>query len=452
MRALTDPVFDAAGVGAHLSDEALLAAMLAFLRALAEAEEAAGLVPAGTAAAVATACDPARFDAAALGRSAADGGNPAIPLVAALRREVARIRPEAAPWVHFGATSQDVWDSARMVCTARAVEAVEAELDGLLHALAHLLARHGTTVRVARTLLRHALPTTLALELATVADGLLRVRRRLAAARREDLAVQLGGAAGTRALLGARAGEVVAEVARRLGLAAAALPWHVVRDRVQHLAALLTEAAGIAAKWLGDVALAMQDEVGELAEPARPGKGASSALPHKLNPVDAARARAAFLEMPGLLATLHLAALQEGARGLGAWHAEWRPLARLCVLAGGILRLARTTAEGLEVDAERMRANLEAGGGLVFAEALRAALLPALGAGAGTLVEELCRRSAAEGRPLAELARAEPAVTAVLDEHALAGVFDPGARFEAAAAMVAELRRRLVEEVGDGRG
>ena len=449
MRALTDPLFDGLGIGAHLDDAALVAAMLAFERALAEAEEEAGLIPAGTAAAIAAACRPEAFDPEALGQAARDGGNPAIPLVAALRREVARTHPEAAAWVHHGATSQDVWDSALNLCARRALAAILDELQRLLAAFARLIRRHRETLRPARTLLRHALPTSLALELALVADGLLRVRQRLTQATREDLALQLGGAAGTRALLGARAEAVVAGVAHRLGLAPA-LPWHTVRDRRQHLASLLVELAALAAKWLRDVALAGQDELGELQEPAASGRGHSSALPHKRNPIAATRALAAFHQLPGLLATLHAAALQEFARGLGGWHAEWQPLTHILTLTGSILHEARTVADGLVADAGRMVANLELGQGRIFAEALQAALLPALGAEARPRVEALCQRSAAEGVSLLELALADGAIRKALGREELLRVFDPKAQLVAASAMVDAVLARLSPDEGAG--
>lgn len=447
MRALFDPVFDAAGLARFFSDAALLAAMLAFERELAEAEATLGLIPPEAVPAIREACRPELFDPEDIGRAAREGANPAIPLVSALRARVRGRDPAAARFVHFGATSQDVIDTALVLCARDALDAILGELDGLVAALAERAAEHRETVRAARTLLQQALPTTLGYELALVLDGLLRLREELRRARAEAFAVQLGGAAGTFSLLGHKGPEVARLLARRLDLAAPDVPWHTVRDRLQRLCALLVEAAGIAAKWLSDVALSAQSEVGELAEPAATGRGGSSTLPHKRNPVACVRARAAFSRLPGLLATLHASSLQEFERAAGAWHAEWHALADLFVLAGAVLAEARTVAGGLVVDRERMRENLERGHGLVYAEALRAALEPALGARAPRLVEELSREAARRGVHLRELARAHPEVRGALPPATLERVFDPLAQLRAALALtdtvVARARRTL---------
>jgi len=460
MRTLFDPIFDAAGISRFFTDAALLSAMLAFERALAEAEVEVGLVPARALDAIRAASDPALYDPGEIGRNARDGANPAIPLVAALRARVHGRDPEAACFVHFGATSQDVIDTALTLCAREALDALLVELDGLVAALAERAAEHRTTVRVARTLLQQALPTTLGYELSLVVDGLLRCRRRLLAARHEDLVVQFGGAAGTFSLLGEAGPQVARALARRLGLAAPEVPWHTVRDRRQHLAALLAETAGIAAKWLTDVALSAQSEMAELAEPAATGRGGSSTLPHKRNPVACVRARAAFSRLAGPLATLHGVALHEFERAAGAWHAEWHASAEVFVLTGAVLAEARTVARGLVVDRKRMRENLERGNGLVYAEALRAALEPALGARAPQLVEELAREAAARGAHLRDLARLHSEVCSALPPATLERVFDPLAQLAAALtltdAVVARARRELAaaspgEEKDDGR-
>ncbi len=462
MRALFDPIFDAAGISRFFTDAALLSAMLAFERGLAEAGVELGLVPERALPAIRAACDPDLYDPRVIGREARDGANPAIPLVAAVRARVRARDPDAARFVHLGATSQDVIDTALTLRARDALEALLAELDGLVAALAERAAEHRTTVRAARTLLQQALPTTLGYELALVVDGLLRCRRRLLAAREEDLAVQLGGAAGTFSLLGEAGPRVARALARRLGLPAPEVPWHTVRDRWQHLAALLVETAGIAAKWLTDVALSAKSEVAELAEPREGGHGGSSTMPHKRNPVACVRARAAFLRLSGPLATLHAAALQEFERAAGAWHAEWHALAEVFVLAGAVLAEARTVAAGLVVDAARMRANLEAAHGLVCAEALRAALEPALGARAAELARELAREAAARRVHLRDLARAHPEVRTALPPATLERVFDPLAQLAAALhlidAVVARARREVAaaargpeQEEGDGR-
>jgi 3-carboxy-cis,cis-muconate cycloisomerase len=282
------------------------------------------------------------------------------------------------------------------------------------------------TVRAARTLLQQALPTTFGLEVAGWLDALLRHRDRLEALRPRLLVIQFGGAAGTLASLGEAGSDVAESLADALGLGLPDLPWHSHRDRIGELAGWLAGLAGTLGKIAGDLALSMQSEVGELFEPAAPGRGGSSTLPHKRNPICSVLVRQAALRAPALAATLFAAMPQEHERAAGAWHAEWETLADLVVTVGGALAHLRPTLAALDVDVERMRAGLDLTHGLILAEAVQMALAPVIGRmDAHLRVEAACRRALAEGRHLREVLVEDGDILAALGADALARLFDP---------------------------
>jgi 3-carboxy-cis,cis-muconate cycloisomerase len=392
---MSDGLFDAVlargAVRGLVADAAWLQAMLDVEAALARAEAAAGVIPRAHAEAIAAACEAARYDIGALGAEAADVGNPAAPLVRALRREVGG---EAAGDVHRGATSQDVVDSAAMLLAKRAVGAVLADLEGAADAAARLADAHRDTLMVGRTLLQHAVPITFGLEAAGWLMGLDAGAARLRTVRDERLAAQLGGAAGTLSGVGDAALEVVAAFARELDLVEPVAPWHTERTRIGELAGALGEACGTIAKVAGDVVLLAQTEVGEVREGGGE-RGGSSTMPHKHNPVAAVSARAAARQAPGLCATLLASMEHEHQRAAGAWHAEWRPLRELLTTTGSASAWLRDCLEHLEVEPERMRANLEATGGAPQAEAVARALAPELGRDEA---DALVRDAVAKGR------------------------------------------------------
>lgn len=424
--ALHGALFDPTDLRRLFDDRARLSAMLAFEAALARAEAACGLFDPTLAAAIVACCEADLYDPEAIGEQAANGGNPAIPLVAALTAKVRERDPEAARFVHYGATSQDVIDTATVLCLREALAAMAAELDALIDSCASLASAHRDTLRPARTLLQQALPTTFGLEVAGWLDALLRHRERLMAMRPRLLVVQFGGAAGTLASLGDAGADVAAALADALDLGPSDLPWHTQRDRIGELAGWLAGLAGSLGKIAGDLALSMQHETGELYEPAEPGRGGSSTLPHKRNPVAAVLVRQAALRAPNLAAALFAAMPQEFERGAGGWHAEWETLVDLVVTVGGALAHLRPTLAGLEVDAERMRANLETTRGLIFAEGVQMALAPRLGRlEAHDRVAAACRQAAAEGRHLREVLAADTEIVAALGVDGLARLFDP---------------------------
>jgi 3-carboxy-cis,cis-muconate cycloisomerase len=427
-------VFARGPVAAQVDDHAMLQAMLDAEAALARASAAAGVIPAAAAAAIAACCDARRFDVAALGRAAAAAGNPVVPLVRALAEQV----PEAAAaHVHQGATSQDVLDTAAMLVAHRALGPLLADLAATAGACARLAEAHRGTVLAGRTLLQQAVPVTFGLKAAGWLVGLDETRLRLVAVRRRDLAVQLGGAAGTLAGFGDRGPDVLAGFAAELGLAEPTVPWHAVRARPAALAGALGACAGILGKVARDVTLLAQNEVAEVREGGGAGRGGSSAMPHKRNPVGAVAVTACAVRVPGLVATILAVMPQEHERAAGGWHAEWEPQRELLRLVGSAAAWCRELLERLEVDADRMRANLDAAGGLPLAEAAVAALAGALGRPrAREAVERASLRAAEEGRTLREVLLASPALAGRLQGVDLDRALDPAAQLGAARLLV----------------
>ncbi|MBP2297699.1 3-carboxy-cis,cis-muconate cycloisomerase [Azospirillum picis] len=422
---LLDPLFTTEAAAAAFSPAARLQGMLDFEAALARAEAAEGVIPAGAVPAIAAACRAELYDAGALGAEAALAGNPAIPMVRHLTGKVQETDAEAARFVHWGATSQDAMDSGLMLQLRRFLDGLDGDLAGLADGLADLAERHRGTPMVARTWLQHALPTSFGLKAAGWLDALNRDRRRLAAARGQ-LALQFGGAAGTLAALGDRGPAVAAALAAGLGLPLPALPWHASRDRVAGLAAALGILAGTLGTLGRDVSLMMQMEVGEAFEPAAPGRGGSSTMPHKRNPVSCAVLLSCAIRAPALVGGLLAAQVQEHERGLGGWHAEWQALPDLCRLVAGAARHGRDTIAGLTVDAVRMRANLDLTRGLILAEAVTMALGERMGRlAAHSRIGEASRRAAADARPLRDVLAEDAGVVEALGREGLDRLFDP---------------------------
>jgi 3-carboxy-cis,cis-muconate cycloisomerase len=392
-----DRIFVPAPFRDALSDEAWLQAMLDFERALAGAEASAGQIPAGAARTIAEACRVDRFDTAAIGDAGRSAGNPVEPLVSALRNVV---DGEAADYVHWGATSQDVLDTAAMLISRRVLKLILETLDTLATECARLADAHRSTPMAGRTLLQHAVPTTFGLKAAGWLVGVLEARRALARVREERLAVQLGGAAGTLSVLGEAGPEVVRLLAEELALKEPVAPWHTNRVRIAELGSALAVASGAVAKIALDVGLMSQTEVGEVAEA---GTGASSTMPQKRNPVGSALAIACAREVHAQASILTAALPQEHERALGAWHAEWPALSAALAYAGGAADASRRALDGLQVDVDRMRANLELAGGLVMAERASFLLAERLGRrDAQEVVKEAAERSAAGGRSLSD--------------------------------------------------
>ena len=401
---LMTPLYASAAMRAIMSDGARLQRMLDFESALARAEGAVGVISATGAAVIGEACNAEHYDIAALVDASAPSGNIAIAVVNALTQAVAARDPKTASFVHWGATSQDVIDTALMLELRAAIDALVLDLDLAIKGFTTLAGRHRRTLAVARTLMQHALPMPFGLKLAGYAAALGRSRERLLRLRREALALQFGGAAGTLASLGDHGMGVAERLAALLDLQLPDAPWHTHRDRLAEVAACFGILAGTCGKIARDVILMMQTEVGEAFEPGAPGRGGSSTLPHKRNPVGTSAALSAATVAPNLVATLLAAQVQEHERAPGGWHTDWMTVPALALVTSGALSAVVEIAEGLEIDVERLRANLDMTGGQIMAEAVSFALADKMGrAEAHALVQELSRQAAQEKRPLKEV-------------------------------------------------
>ena len=443
---LLAPMLSSAAMRAVCDDAATLQNMLDFEAALARAEAACGVIPATAAGPIGAACRAESFDRADLAEAATRSGNLAIPLVKTLTAGVAKADADAARYVHWGATSQDVIDTATMLTLRAGIAALLADLDRAVAGFAKLARAHRDTAVVARTWLQHALPMPFGLKLAEYAAALHRSRKRLHRLRRETLALQFGGAAGTLAALGDTGLAVAEQLAKELDLPLPDAPWHTHRDRIAEAASVFAILAGSCGKIARDVSLMMQTDVAEAFEPAGVGRGGSSTMPHKRNPVAAASALGAATMAPNLAATIFAAQIQDHERSAGPWHAEWPTLPTLMLVTSGALTAIVDLAEGLEVDTARMRVNLDATGGLIMAEAVTMALAEKIGkSGAHHLIEAASKTAVAGKKHLRDVLSADTKVTAHLDAKRIAELFEPMAYQGASQALIDRLLASLNE-------
>lgn len=423
---LFDAYFTAGSMAQVFSDQGRLQGMLDFEAALARAEAHVGLIPQAAVAPIAQACLASFYEVDALGEAIATAGNSAIALVKALGKRVASQDPDAERYVHLGATSQDVMDTGLVLQLRRALELLEQDLAQLGDILAAQSQRYSDLPLAGRTWLQHATPVTLGMKVASWLGAVTRNRQRLAELKPRLLVLQFGGASGTLAALGEQAMPVAEALAAQLQLTLPEQPWHTQRDRLVEFASVLGLIAGSLGKLGRDISLLMQTEAAEVFEPSAPGKGGSSTMPHKRNPVGAAVLISAATRVPGLISTMFSAMPQEHERSLGLWHAEWETLPEICRLVSGALQQALLMSEGLEVDAERMARNLDLTRGLVLAEAVSIVLAQRLGRErAHHLLEQCCQRAVAEQRHLRAILADEPQVTAELSATELDRLLDP---------------------------
>lgn len=418
--ATTEPL---AGI---FSDRSVLAAMLAFESALARVEARFNVIPAGVAEAIAASADAARFDPAILAHDTLLAGTPAIPLVKALTEQVAKHDPVAAGFVHWGATSQDVCDTALVLLLKKAHSILDADLHRLQAALRRMAGEHRRTVMLSRTLLQPASPTTFGLKAAGWLASIHRCRARLQDAFAESLILQFGGASGTLASLGEQGVAIGRALAEELDLTYPEAPWHAHRDRLAGLVCACGILGGALAKMARDISLLMQGEIAEAAEPGGEGRGGSSAMPHKRNPVGCAVTLAAADRLPGLVAGFLSSMVQEHERGLGGWQAEW-PMASAVIQATGVAAASMAeVSEGLTVDQARMRANLAATRGVIFSERAAMLLGKKIGrAAAHRILEEAVRRSVEQDRKLSEVLGEMPEARDHVDASSLHGLDIP---------------------------
>ncbi|WP_236788973.1 adenylosuccinate lyase family protein [Amycolatopsis sp. GM8] len=418
MSELFDPVLAAGAVRDEVSDAAWLRALLDVEAALAAAEADVGLVPREQADRIAEVCREGYFDVAEIGAKAVGVGSPPAALV----REITSQAGEAGRYVHFGATSQDIMDSAVMLLAKRALIPLFEDLEAAAAEAARLASEHAGTVQVGRSLLQQAIPVTFGFTVAGWLSGLDAAAQRLRGVR---LAAQLGGATGTLASLGERGPLVLAAFSRRLGLDEPVLPWHTERTRIAELAGALGELCGVVGGASRTITLLAQTEVAEVAEIAE-GSGGSSTMPHKRNAIAAIAAQAAAQQAPGLVSTLLAAMPQEHQRAAGSWHAEWRPITELFRSTGSAIHWLRTSFERLRVDPARMRENLDATGGAILSERVTTELAKYTGRLAAHDAVTACAKRALAGEgALLDLLAEHPLVGKHLSREQIARLLDP---------------------------
>ena len=407
---------------AVFDSRALVQAWLDVERALAEAQAEVGVVPAAAAVRIAAEADAARFDLEALGEGVAASKHPLVPLVRALAERCG----EEGGWVHWGATTQDIVDTALVLLARRAIEPIERDLALGLRAAVALAARYSDTPMAGRTHAQHAVPITFGLKAASWADELARAAQRLRRAAESASTAQLAGAAGTLAALGTDAAAVQEAFCRRLGLARADVHWHATRDRLRDLAHALSEIGAAAERICAEIVRLQSTEIAEVAEPATDAHVGSSTMPQKRNPMTCEYVIASARLLRGATSVLADSPAHAYERDMGYWAAEWVALPQALILAGGIVDKLASVLEGLEVDGERMQANLELTRGQIMAEAVMMELGRAIGhERAHALVLAASRRATGEGRSFVEVLRDDPDVASLASPGELERLLDP---------------------------
>jgi 3-carboxy-cis,cis-muconate cycloisomerase len=437
---LLDPLFTTDSMREIFSDRGRLQGMLDFEAALARALARAGVAPESAVEPIVAQCRTDLFAMDVLAREAALAGNLAIPLVKALTAAVAKSDSKAAGFVHWGATSQDAIDTGLVLQLRAALDLMQRELLQFSVTLARVAETHQATLLAGRTWLQQASPTTLGLKVAGWLDAVHRQRERIARARNEVSTLQFGGAVGTLAALGEKGPTVAAALASDLKLKVPSIPWHTHRDGFAEVATTLGLLVGTLGKIARDISLLAQTEVGEVLEPNESGRGGSSTLPHKRNPVGSAVALAAAIRVPALVSVMLTAMVQEHERGLGGWHAEWETLPEIFLLAAGALAHMAHVVDGLEVYEEHMTHNLAATHGLILSEAVAIALAKHMGRSAAhQLVERAAHRALESGRPLRDLLLEDQEVRAQLSSAEIDGLLDAKNYTGSAASMIQQV-------------
>ncbi|MGA2096643.1 MAG: 3-carboxy-cis,cis-muconate cycloisomerase [Candidatus Acidiferrum sp.] len=424
---LLDPLFRSQAVEKVFSNRATLQGMLDFEAALARAEARAGFIPATAAQAIEAKCRAELYDMTVIARAAANAGNLAIPLIKQLTVLVAQKDKNSARHIHWGATSQDAIDTGRVLQLRQALALIAIELDNLAVALGGMAHKNRATLVPARTWMQQALPTTFGFKVAGWLDSIERHRARLAETQERCLVLQFGGAVGTMAALGTRGLDVAKNLAKDLQLPLPDLSWHSHRDRMAEIATTLGLCTGTLGKIARDISLHTQTEIGELFEPSADGRGGSSTLPHKRNPVTSAVVLSAAVRVPALVSAMLSAMVQEEERGLGGWHAEWETLPEIVRLTAGALHHLTSAITELEIDASRMRQNLDITHGLIFAEAVTMALAEKIPrAEAHEIIQRACKQAQSQHAELRSILAQEAIIKSALSGAELDRLFSPG--------------------------
>ena len=431
-------MFGTAEMRALFTDEAIVQRYLDVEAALARAQAKVGIVPDGAAAAITAVADVSRIDWDRLSARTQIVGYPILPLVEQISDWPA---DGLGQWCHWGATTQDIMDTADVLQIRDALDLISADLDAVASALAGLAEDHAETPMAGRSHLQHALPVSFGYKAATWLSGIDRHRARLAELRPRVEVVSFSGAAGTLASLGDSGLATQKALAGELGLAQPDITWHSIRDGFAEVTGWLALVAASLGKIGYDIMLMMQTEIGEVLEPYLPGRGASSTMPQKRNPISSELMLAAAKIVREQHSLMLDAIVQDHERATGQWHVEWQALPTAFIIASGGLSTARDVLEGLEVRPEAMRRVLDTTGGLIVAEAVMMGLARALGRQvAHDLVYDCCRAALTGGTPFLDALAAEPQIAAVMDREALARLVDPANYLGAAP----EMTRRLL--------
>lgn len=416
-------IFGTPEMTALFTDEALVARYIDVEVALADAQAAVGIVPPEAAKAIAETANPARLDWDRYAARTQAVGVPILPLV----EQMTGWAPDGlGQWCHYGATTQDIMDTTDVLQMRAGFDLIRADLDAVAAALARLAEDHADTPMAGRSHLQHALPITFGFKAAGWLSAIDRHRARLVDLRPRVEVVSFGGAVGTLASLGDKGLPVRDALAAKLGLGVTGMTWHTARDSVAEATGFLALLGGTLGKIGTDIALMMQSETGEVLEPYAPGRGASSTMPQKRNPIAAETMIAAAKGLRECHGIVLDAMLQDHERGTGPWHLEWQAVPRAFLTAAGALRAAREALEGLEVRPEAMVKGLHTTGGLIVAEAVMMGLAPKLGRQvAHDLVQESCRRSLTDGTPFLDSLCATPEIAVAADRDELAAFADP---------------------------
>ncbi|MGA8037948.1 MAG: 3-carboxy-cis,cis-muconate cycloisomerase [Candidatus Acidiferrales bacterium] len=450
---LLDPLFTTEAMREVFSDRSTLQGMLDFEAALARALVATGQAPAGVLTAIEKACQADAYDTAGIAVDAALSGNLAIPLLKQLTASVERAEKNASRFVHFGATSQDAIDTGRVLQIREALILLDANLAKISDRLAALTQEHSATQLAGRTWLQQASPISLGLKFAGWLDAIERHRERLGQLRTRALALQFGGSVGTLAVLGAAGTKVAAALAQQLRLTLPPISWHAHRDRFAEVAATIGLIVGTAGKIARDISLLSQTEVSEAFEPAAKGRGGSSTMPQKRNPVGSAVILSAATRVPPLVSTMIAAIVQEHERGLGGWQAEWETLPEIFLVASGALYHLDVILEGLTVDKAQMTANLSVQSGLALTEAFAVALAKHEGREPARKIAQTLARVATEShQPLREVVLKDPQMQKYFSAADVERIFNPKNFNGSAEAIVANvLAARASSKSGEGK-
>lgn len=406
--------------------ESFVEYMLEFEAVLANAQATHNLIPVTEARIIEETCSISHIDMEALIEAIAQGGNAAIPLVKQLTQAVKLKDTEAAKYVHFGATSQDTIDTAIVLQLRDALQLINKDLVQLQHQLSSLMEWHRNTIMIGRSFMQHARPITFGFKVAGWLEGILRSKKRVEKLIAENLVLQLGGAVGTLSGMEDKGIQVAETMSEILQLSTPAIAWHSQRDRLAEVATTLGILTGSVGKIAKDISLLMQTEIAEVFEPAALGKGGSSTMPHKRNPVGCIAILSNASRIPALVSTMLGCMVQDHERATGNWHAEWETLADIVQLTAGAVHQACIVTNGLEVDTDKMLHNIELTNGLIFAENISLALAKHIGKEtAHTLLEELCK-DAVEGKmQLKELVQKNETICKYLSQVQIDDLFNP---------------------------